>query len=241
MFAAILSAAKTWLLDDPDNTIDLSDLDEAEVQQKIDEVERKTTEIQEQLISLRDRYQSAVERAEHVHGPELDTVRSKLAVVLKHTASTRATLHKTLREEFFLHQISVAKRSDTSFTGLNVDPAKLPQVIRDPLWADLLRDSDTPPIDAYPEPTLGDHDAWAEHELGDVEACIDEVVNAARSDDPVPSLSELFAASEDEFDISPHQGRDDRDSVDADRSTRETDTRDGLDDDENGVTDAGQE
>jgi len=210
MLAAILSKARTWLLDDPEDADPLPELDEMAVQRRLDEVERRTAERREQLDRLRDRYRSSVERAERAEEPELCTVRGEIAAALKRTALARAKFHQNIHAREFLSHVAFAKRDDTTPEAFDVDPDALPTVIHDPVMSDPPWDVDRSTVEFDPEPDPDDLDAWGERELGDVDACVDTVVSTARSDDPVPSLLELFDTDE-EFDepVHRHGGDDD--------------------------------
>ncbi|MFC6954821.1 hypothetical protein [Halorubellus litoreus] len=198
MLASILSKAKAWLFDDPEDTDDLTDLGEMELQQRIRELERRTTGRREQLESLRDRYRSAVDRAGRVEEPELVSVRADLTAVLERTAFTRAKFLQAIRAKGFLSRLALAKRSDASIEGFDFDRDAVPTVVRDPVGNGLQPDGRTPTVGFDPPSDPEDLDAWGTRELGDVESYVDDVVAAARGDDPVPALLELIETDEDE-------------------------------------------
>jgi hypothetical protein len=206
----MLSKVKAWMLEDHEDADALSEISKVEVERRIRAVERKKTELREQIESLRNRYRSTVEKAERAHEHQLEGVRMDLEVVLKQSALARTKFLKNLRAEHFLRQIALAKRTDTSFEGPHIDRGTFPTIIRDP--------------------------------VEDVEICVDDVVAAARSDEPVPTLFELFDTVDgDEFEVSVHdQGSDREDQSEAAEYTREPDTIGGASgEDEDEVTGPG--
>ncbi len=234
MLARILPNAKTWLLDDPEGTNDLTDLDELELQLPIRKAERLKNDRREQLDSLRDRYRSAMDKAGRVEGHELAIVRAELTTVLKRTAVARSKLLEAMHTEVFLNQLALAKRSDTSIEGFDIDPHTLPAVIDKPVDKGLPRHFGTPPVEFDPPSEPETLDEWGSHELSDVESCVDDMVAAAGGDDPVPTLAELFETDEDEeFDEFVHGRNDDiSEAPEPEGTSVETDAND----DESGKT-----
>ncbi|ELY35573.1 hypothetical protein [Natronorubrum tibetense] len=236
MLVSILSKTKAWMLDHSEETDTLTELDEIELQRRIHEAERRTTEYREQIESLRERYRSTVQRAERVEDSTLDIVRTDLAAVFNRTAFARAKLIEAMRATHALQRLALAKRSDMSICGVDFDPDAFPTVIHDP------GDPDPSTEGFDPVPNLERFEGRGQRGLGEVEARVDNVVTAARSDGLVPTLPELFETdTDDELDGYVYgPGNDDVDEGEADASTQDPGPPDvNAGDDDNSVTDGG--
>lgn len=223
MLASILSKAKALLQNHPEDTDALTELDEMELQRRINQADRRTTEYREQIKSLREEYRSTVERAKRVDDKPLGVVRADLVAVLNRTALARSKFFEALRATHVLQRLALAKRSDTSICRVDFDPDVFPTVIHDPGDLELPHDPDPSTVGFDPVPDLESFEGWGQRGLGDVEARVDDVLTAARSDGPVPTLPELFETdTDDELDEYVHgPGNDDVDEGEADASTRD--------------------
>ncbi|MFC6954807.1 hypothetical protein [Halorubellus litoreus] len=193
MFARTLSTMQARLFGDADGVDDLSDVDRETVARRLREVEREKREVREELESLHARYQRVVARAERADETALDVVRGDLSRVVEAAAVARARHRRTRLQHRFLLLVAAPDRSPRSLADLDVDLHDESTGVRAPLW--VAPGHLDPPRVRNDDPIDGDDlAARVRGELGDVDAAVEAVVTAGRTDAPVPTLPELLDA-----------------------------------------------
>jgi len=207
MFARTLSTMKSRLFDG-DGADDLSDLERLDIERRLCEFEREKREIREEVESLQTQYQKTVVRAGHVDEGALDVVRDDLSRVIEAAAVARAAYQRVLIRHRVLQLIASPIHSGRPLTGLDVDPDRWSTGIGASRWV-APGHLDPPPRVVDAPPDCDDLAALARGELGDVDATVEDVVSAARSDAPTPTLRALLESDADcECSENPRDGAD---------------------------------
>ena len=207
MFARTLSTMKSRLFDG-DGADDLSDLERLDIERRLCEFEREKREIREEVESLQTQYQKTVVRAGHVDEGALDVVRDDLSRVIEAAAVARAAYQRVLIRHRVLQLLASPIHSGGPLTGLDVDPDRWSTGIRASRWV-APGHLDPPPRVVDAPPDCDDLAALARGEPGDVDATVEDVVSAARSDAPTPTLRALLESDADcECSENPRDGAD---------------------------------
>jgi len=171
-----------------DEQTSFENIDEEDIKARIHELEEKEEEQLDRRFQLRGEYDQLVCDAERVDESRLEILRMELGMVFKKYEVVRARLCKIRCMLRILKQMKyVPNKPHPGFDGdfediPTMDPQPLP-----PLSDDLFY--------VRCKPTDSEATATAESSGGDrsnVEACVEAVVTAARSDESVPALEDFF-------------------------------------------------
>lgn len=193
MFTRKLSTILARLFGDDDGVEDPSDLDRETVVQRLHEFECERREIREELESLQARYERAVAMAERFDESALDVVRGDLSRVIEAAAVARARGRRATLRHRVLQLLASLDRSPRSLTSLDVDLDHEVPGVRAPLWV-APGHLDPPPVGIDYPSDCGDPVYRVRAQLGDVDARVDDVATAARTDTAVPTLRALLEA-----------------------------------------------
>ncbi|WP_435366149.1 hypothetical protein [Haloarchaeobius sp. DYHT-AS-18] len=201
MLEAIHLTIKTWRSGNGDEPEGLEAIDREDLIKRINEFEEIKNNCRSELDGLESRYRSTVDLPSAPAGLLRHEVRAELSSILTEAAMVRARFDEVMTVLLFLRQIELAKESDKSFDGLDIELGKLPKVTDDP--EEMVPGSGFEAPASQPGP-------WAEPDdettplTSPIDCRIERVMSCIQNENPVPTLHALLKADlntpPDEFD-----------------------------------------